>query len=491
MKKTICKTLSLLVAVFLTATAAGCTRTTTETVWEEGEGSTVITTYTSGTQGTEGTFGTAGTTVSGRPSGGQQNLNNEGRTEATGITDNGGTTNKYDLKGASVVIAHWGSETDSSDATYQDEKKLIADIEKKYNCKISFNTVNDSMSYLSAWVTAAQAGTKFADIVQLASSWPYPAHMKAGYLHKLDNYLDLSSNIFNQTATNQLAWNGSHYVVVFSNRMYVGSGLYFNRAVFSKFNQKTPDTYVDANNWNWETFRTLAQSMTGARDGQNYYGFSQPGGTTVTAFATSNGAKNVVKKDGKYTFNMGAADYIESIQFCYDLYNTWKVCPPWGDNGKAFDAGQTAMMIDSVAHGPSHLDALGSENVGFTYVPIGPRAKDYNVSVTETTSFGIPSTVKNPDVIAAILYDYMYPYKWRATLQQQLENQFGDAKSLSVAMDLAVRGTRSLELAPLYTYITRSVSWGDYGIPKQTSPQAYIESVSAAAQAELNSIWGQ
>ena len=47
-----------------------------------------------------------------------------------------------------------------------------------------------------------------------------------------------------------------------------------------------------------------------------------------------------------------------------------------------------------------------------------------------------------------------------------------------------------MDLMPTYSYI-REISIGGFGILEQTSPQGYIASVSAAAQDEINSIWGQ
>lgn len=478
MKKSIIKLMCVCFAAILALTAVGCgTKVEEISTWVDGEGQTVTINHSSGSSGTQGT------TEIGE---------NEGRADAGTIADNGGTSKSYNLNGAEVVIGRYTSGDDQSSASYQDEQKLIADIEAKYNCKIVFKDIADSMGYLSAWVTAAQSGVKFADIVTLATSWAYPTHMSAGYLTKLDDYIDLKSTIYNQTAFEQTAYNGAHYITVMSNRLYAPAGMYFNKSLFSKFNQKTPDKYVEQGNWNWDTFLTLAKATTGTLNGVAYYGYGLKGGSDVQNIVKSNGGKAVIKENGKYKFNMGSETYIKGIQFAYDLYHTHKVTPAsTGDAESMFMSGQVAMMISDSFRGPKYLDALGSSNVGFTYIPMGPDVSDYNIQVEETTSYGIPSTVKNPEVIAAIMYDYTYPYKWRLTLEQQLENNFGDSKSLQTSMDMTVRGNKNLNLGPLYNYISRDVGWSDFGILSKTSPQAYIASVSQAAQAELDQVWGQ
>lgn len=476
MKKSILKLMSLCCAAALAITAAGCgTRVEETSTWIDGEGKTVTITHSGDSSGGESTIG-----------------KNEGRAEGGNVKDNGGTSESFDLKGAQVVIARYTTGDDPNSASYQDEQKLISDIEAKYNCKIVFKDIADSMGYLSAWVTAAQSGIKFADIVTLATSWSYPTHMSAGYLTKLDDLLDLNSNIYNKTALEQTAYKGSHYLTVMSNRLYVEAGIFFNKSIFSKFNQKTPDKYVAENNWNWNSFLELAKATTGSKNGVNYYGFALSGGSAVQQFAKSNGGRSVVYQDGKYKFNMGSESYIEGIQFAYDLVHTHHVTPvSLNDSVSMFKSGEVAMLIGSSFNGSSFIEALGSSNVGFTYIPKGPDVSDYNIRVEETTSYGIPSTVKNPKAIAAIMYDYTYPYKWRPTLEQQLENHFGDAKSLQTAMDIGIRGNKNLDLKPLYSYISRTVGWSDFGISSKTSPQAYIASVTEAAQAELDQVWEQ
>lgn len=469
MKKMTYRILSVLVAIILAASAVGCgTRVEEEEIWLSGEDSIETIVHSSGTQN-DGTVST----------------NSDGITDVEGITSDG--SDKYDLKGATVVIGYYrsgdGGKPSASSPTYQDEIKLISDVEKKYNCKIEFKNAADSMAFYRAWTAAAQAGTKFCDILQIATSVVYPSHMTAGYLTKLDSYLDMNSVIYNQRAMDQTKINGGHYITVMSNRLYASYGIYFNRKVFDAFGIDTPDAYVKANQWDWNKFVEVAKATTGVKGGVQYYGYGFKN-IDVDRWAVSNGAQMVVKNNGRYVFNMASEPYIKAIQHTYDLFNTHKV------TGGTWTDGNVAMLIDLPDDGQKYMEALGSSNVGFTYIPKGPDVSTYNVSVNETTSWGIPSTVKNPDVMAKIMYDMTYPYKWRQTLEQQQESNFGDATSMQVAMDIAVRGNDNINLTPLYSYI-REISLSDFGIKSQISPRAYVASVSAAAQAELDAVWGQ
>ena len=470
--KVLLKMMALCCALALVFTGCG-TVVTEQSVWIEGDGTTQTVTHSSGSKGSADT------------------VDDSGKTDVESIVNDGSAP---DLKGATVTIGYYLTsycgEPQPSSPTYQDEVALISSIEQKYNCKIEFKYVGDPTVYFKAWTAAAQAGTHFADIIQMGTNIVYPTHIKAGYLTKLDDYINAKDIIYNQNAMSQTEYEGSHYITVMSNRMYSPVGLFFNKKIFSTFNQQTPDTYVEANNWTWDTFLELAKKTTGSNTGVDYYGYGLEA-TDATYWAISNGGKKVVKKDGKYTFNMGSSQYLKGIQFAYDLYNTHKVTAPkvksaeflWGD-------GKIAMYLALPGKGASFMEKLGSKNVGFTYMPKGPDVKDYTATVEETTAFAIPSTVSNPEAISQIMYDFTYPYKWRATLEQQLETHMGDANSLKAAMDLTNIANSNMDLMPTYSYI-REIGIGGFGILEQTSPQGYIASVSAAAQQEINSTWGQ
>ncbi len=491
MKKTFSRAFAVVIALALTLTAAGCgTRVEEQSVWVEGEDTVQTITHSSGTN--SGGTNSGGTNSGDKNSGSSKketvSTNSDGITNVEGIDKT--NDKKYNLKGATVTIGYYkagdGGKPNPSTSTYQDEVKLISEIEKKYNCKIEFKDAGatGSTQFYGLWTAAAQAGTKFCDILQISTAVVFPTHMKAGYLTKLDGYLDLDSVIYNQTAMKQTAIKGKHYITVMSNRLYDTFGFYYNRKIFDAFGVDYPDKYVKANKWTWDTFVEIAKIMTNSKNGVQYYGYAyqkSDGGR----WATSNGTQRIIEKNGKYIFNMGSESYLKALDFTYDLYNVHKVV------GGNWEEGSAAMVFGRPNFGAGYMESLGANNVGFTYAPKGPDAKDFNVAVTETTSWAIPSTVKNPEVMAKILYDLTYPYKWRRTLLEQQEGNFNDSTSLEVAMDICVKGNENIRLEPLYSYI-REISLSGFGIEAGLErPRGYIESVASEAQAELDSIWGQ
>ena len=424
-----------------------------------------------------------------------------GQTVTESVVDEGGELDTdaeaVNLGGATVTIGYYTSENgdggkpSTSSPTYKEETELISQIEKKYNCKIAYRELSgDVWQYYRDWIAAAQSGVKFADIIQISTGIVYPTHMQNNYLTPLDDYIDAKSTIYNQSAMRQSTYEGKHYITVMSNRMYVPKGLFFNKNVFKAFGVETPDTYVKSNNWNWDNFLKLAKATTGTKNGIKYYGYGFRG-TEIDDWAKANNVSKVINDGGKYKFNMAAPQYIKSIQFVYDLYNTNKVATDPKQCTSLWKAGNVAMLIALPGNGVEYMEALGSANVGFTYLPMGPDANDYAAVVEETTAWAIPSTVKNPEAISKVMYDLTYPYKWRSTLEGQQEKNFGDATSLNVAVDLGNKAATNMNLMPIYDYIRNNVTNSAFGITEQKSPQGFVASVAVAAQNEIDTIWKQ
>ena len=470
MKKATIKLAAILTAFAMTMTLSGCGQKVVETSeWVGGSGTTQTITHSSGSSGTEGT---------------ESNGSGDRTGDKTGVSGN----SDIDLGGAEVVIASWGGgrEVGATATYYSDWAKMVKDVESKYNCKLTYKAIEDSMAYQGAWVTAAQSGVKFADIVQLASSWPYPTHMKADYLHPLDEYLDLNEKIYNKSAMDSCTRNGKHYITIMINRVYVGQGLVFNPAIFEKLGVKTPHQYISEGKWNYDTFLATCQKLTQKVDGIQYYGIDS---FSVATGAANNGGKQIQKVNGKYTYTAHTDQkYLRGAQFAHDLLNNYKVV------GGDFQQGTAGMGFCS-SYNTDELDAALGSNWAWAYIPHGWDVNDYQITVSETTSYGIPSTVKNPAAIAQVMYDFNYPYKWLPSFEEQAEDKFPDEQSYEIYCNMGYIGLENHVLAPLYPYITRTVNWGNMGLSsdpsKSVAPQKYFTEVAATAQEELDSVWDQ
>lgn len=468
--------LLLALSVVLVLSAAGCgEKTTTSEVWVDEE--IVV-------SGTEGTY-VPGTSVSG----------NGTETNFESNVGNPSSDSSIDLKGAEVVISTYGEPTQPGTSLYQNEQKLIKQIEKKYNCKLSFKYITDSNIHNKTWVTQASAGVKFADIVGINTEYTMPSQIMKGFITPIDEYFDFNDAALNKKKMDTVSYKGKHYMVFPSTWQNAPNGLFFNKALFSKFGVKTPADYVKENNWNWDTFLECAKTMTRVDGGNNYYGFAMQKGT-VRVFLQSNGLPvSLVRRnaDGSHSLVLNEPRALSAMQFAKDLYNKEKVTTGnLTDSENTWKKGFAAMLFGPYYNGTVYMESLGSSNVGYTFLPLGRDAKDYTEVYKSACGKGwiIPSTVKNPEEISKILYDWIYPYSWKQTWNDYHEKFFGDAISLGTAKEMTNIASRNFELdSAKYDFITNTIAWSSLGVDTDQSPQAYAASVTADATAELNQVW--
>ena len=469
-------------ALCLVFGAAGCGKTieTTSEVIIATDGTTSI------IEGQEGHFD--GESGSAQGSGNASDKGNAGdKNNASG----GGTSTDKNTNSSgktTVTLSTWAGslEPAKTSPTYPEWKKKVDAIEKKYNCKLAFKHVVSFNEYVAALNSAHAAGIKYADITHVGSADIFPIAMRQNYYHALDGYVDLSDLAWDQNALKMTEYNKKHYLL-FTNDIFNGNmtGIAFNRSVLDKFGQKYPSEYVKEGKWTTENFLKIAKACTGKIDGIDYYGFAQSK-ASVAGWGPIFGGKDIHNKNGKYTYNPDKK-YIAGIQFCYDLIHTHKVT----NNMKAkFTDGNVAMSF-STCWFKDLGDSLPEKDLGWTYYPKGPGEKDYYCNFNSVECWAIPKTVKNPDVIAKIMVDYIYPEKGRDNIANTLKKQFFDEESYNTAYAAAKKAQKTSVLTPRYDFISKNIGWGWHGIDKKQSPQAYFASVKAQAQACLDDVWAQ
>jgi len=459
--------ISLALALLLMLCAVGCGTTTEITSVIEGEDTYEV------IEGEDGYYSEGEGTKDGTPGSGS---------DASGGSTGG---SKKGLGGAKVVISTWGASPvpAATSPQYSAYTKKIKDIESKYNCKIDYKIVANAVEYKSAFTSAAMSGIKYADIVHLGSGWVYPQHLRNGFLHPLDSYVDVNDVGWDQNPMKQSVVNGKHYLLFTANNFNGISGVYFNKQVFKKFGVKDPSTYVASNNWTTDTFLELAKKCTGVKDGVQYYGYTlAKSGIATWGFIF--GGKEIHKSNGKYVYNPDTK-FVNGVQFAHDLVNKHKV------SGEGWDQGRVAMITGATYNGNDVAANVGGENVGWTYLPKGPGEKDYYCRYDSSECWGIPKAAKNPETLAKVMVDYIYPSKTGNTVEAKNEQYFYDETSFNTAVQAIKKAQKSSELSPTYSYISMGINWNDYGLNDKMSPQQYIASVKAKAQAELDEVWQQ
>ncbi len=395
-----------------------------------------------------------------------------------------GTQSDIDFKGATVTIASYSQtlEPKKTSKTYDLETELIRQIEEKYNCKIEYRCIADSVVYYSSFCIQAMAGTKFADIAKLPGEQSFPNAALEGYVRCLDGKFDWNSDMFVKKLNNEvLTLKNKHYYLALKDNALslTGNGIAFRKSLFLKFNIADPYYHVLVDNWTWDTFLETCKQMTRKVGYDQYYGMP-----TASIMFSSNNVKTAYREaEGKYRFNLNSPDAIECIEFGKKLYDLGYV-PEW--NGSSlWDAERVAMT-------PASWYLLdGDEDVGFVYYPKGPKANDYAYNSANMPLVVVPSGVKDSefDGVCEIIKDFFGAYNWKPTVKEQLKQYTDDEKALDILTDTAQRAMNANYWDTYYAFISHEILWTDYGISTGTEPKAFMDSVKDRAQEEIDDTW--
>ena len=171
--------------------------------------------------------------------------------------------------------------------------------------------------------------------------------------------------------------------------------MYLNTKMFADAGIEIP-----ADTWTVEEFVEVAQQLTSGAGADEQWGYYWANYTDQTfAFIAAFGGA-LYSEDGKSSVLSTDENTMRGLQFMYDLYNTYQVCPSaaeaaqFGDNEfSAFMANKVAMQIGALSTA-STFDANGTE---YTVLPM-----PYIDGVSKTSSFVntwvIPKTAKNPEL---------------------------------------------------------------------------------------------
>lgn len=269
-------------------------------------------------------------------------------------------------------------------------QKMQEDFEKA-NPDIKLDFVTIPTDYANSMITKL-AGGEIPDVMMLAMD-QVPRYALNDMLLPLD---DLASQEYKDAlypvVKDALTVNGTMYAAA---RDVTPKVMYLNTKMFADAGIEIPE-----DTWTMDEFVEIAKQLTkgsGADAQWGYYwaNFMDQTYAMIAAF----GGK-LYSEDGKSSVLSTDENTMRGVQFMYDLYNTYKVCPSaaqaaqFGDNEfSSFMANKVAMQIGSL----STASTFDANNVEYTVLPM-----PYVDGVSQTSSFVntwvIPKEAANPEL---------------------------------------------------------------------------------------------
>lgn len=356
-----------------------------------------------------GTTGAAGTTAAGAKTtvshGGIS-----GKPTGTTAGDKPFTKPTYDLKKRELIV--WGA-TQPKKGTIDYES--WKEVEQEYNCTLKFNKVSYSVA-VNKQTAAALSGVSECDIWCTAWYDTFPSFIAKGMAAPLSDHYDFAAdpNWKDMGGNENNYWAGKLYGLN-NGASGPGWGLWYNKALLTKENLPDPAKLAAEGKWDWETFLGMCRTLTkkGTDGKTTQYGYYDE--YLFVNLILTNGGKivDIAAADGP-TFAMASPEAKYAIRFGIDLANKYGVVPSIGSIGDAtlldmFPKGQVAFTTYAPDYGIACVGkGMKASDLGYTYFPKGPNAKDYAVhSATLSAVYIVPPQVKDLDAVTCVLQDYL------------------------------------------------------------------------------------
>lgn len=299
----------------------------------------------------------------------------------------------------------------TSEETYQTNKQndpnafdavwsVLPEFEAKYGGKVEVKAVGwgEMKDTLINMVNAGEV----CDLAQ-ANDQNFPIYPVKKLIQPISGYIDANDDFWYDGITNAFTFGGESYAVGNDATPIV---LYYNKSLFESNGVKSPGEYYAEGNWNWDTFKEAAVSMTGDTDGDSVndqFGFGWWDGD-YGVFMTTNGVTNMAyNQDGTIGTNFGTENAKEAVQFIQDAY----VKDKYIDASKSgdyfmneFKSGKMAMTLE---YGFNGFTAYASDyEVDFVPLPVGPKGEK-DKAAGGLTGWCVPVTASNGEAAAAFV----------------------------------------------------------------------------------------
>lgn len=308
-----------------------------------------------------------------------------------------------DLKNKEITVMYNVDADHFKEADLPDAPNSIYHVlqtwKETYGVEVKIETVEwDSFtSYLS---TAAAAGTT-PDVIPGGPLW-YPRWPANNLTMPLDEYLDVSEDIYDKSIMDQLKWNGKYHVVFggIPEKFYVA----YNITKFTAAGEPNPLELWKQGKWNWTQFVKTCKAMTDVNN--NEYGFSgwnlNPGNSPYRMV--------LMNSENKLQLNIDDQKFMRWMTEVYNLYQKEKAARCDWDSANfltTFPSGKDAMIIctpEEYIRVKQRVEVTGGDEFGIAPQPIfDPTGETERLVTANVYGLSISSKAKNPEGAAAFI----------------------------------------------------------------------------------------
>ena len=293
-------------------------------------------------------------------------------------------------------LAHYDINPGGNGASKKVELELF---ERKYGGSIKYypTTWENRYNDLSTYVLGGEGVDFFpSDTANL------PKGIISGMFQPVDDYIDLDSDIWQNTAEGMKLYQFGDNYYTFVTNLRANFYIYYNTETIEANGLDDPWDLYKAGEWNWDTFKDMLQEFVDEENDQwgldNWY--------NEQALLNSAGMASVVTKDGQLTCNFNDPTFEKAMNYQYDLYNSGLTLPleqfNWAIQPQMLGEGRQLFYIGGFweAEGDPSVwtHGVAPENLGFVPTPSPAGSDPYQAAAVE--GYVLCKGASNPEGVA-------------------------------------------------------------------------------------------
>ncbi|MBQ5318996.1 MAG: extracellular solute-binding protein [Oscillospiraceae bacterium] len=293
-------------------------------------------------------------------------------------------------------LAHYDINPGGNGASKKVELELF---ERKYGGSIKWyetvyeNRFNDLSTYM--------LGGEGIDFFP-SEAGNFPKAIISGMFQPVDEYIDMDSDIWQNTAEAMKIYNFGNKHYTFVTNVRANYYVYYNKETIEANGLDDPWELYKAGEWNWDTFKAMLQEFVDEENEQ--YGLDN--WFNELALLYSAGIPVVQSVDGQIQCNLNDPVMEKAMNFQYDLYNSGLVAPAevfqYKIHPEMMADGRQLFWIGGFweAEGDPEVWAHGisPENLGFVPTPSPADSDPYQAAAVE--GYVLCKGASNPEGVA-------------------------------------------------------------------------------------------
>ncbi len=294
-------------------------------------------------------------------------------------------------------LAHYDINPSGSGASKSVAMEMF---EKKYGGTVKWyqTTWENRFNDLSTYVLGGEG----IDFFPGDDVYNFPKGIISGMFMPVDDYIDLNSDIWQQSATAMELYNfgGKHFSFVTG--VTAEEVVLYNKATIEANGLDDPWELYKAGNWNWDTFKSMLEEFVDEENDQ----WGLDGYWSENSLLLSAGVPTVGTVDGQLVCNLNDSTMEKAMNFQYDLYNAGLVFPReqfnWAEQPQMMSEGRQLFYIVgawAVKSDPATWTTkIEPEDLGIAPVPSPAGSDPYQAATVG--GFALCKGATNPQGVA-------------------------------------------------------------------------------------------